>query len=613
MDSFLKEIIKNIYPFNSLTKKQNDSLIKFSQVHQYLPQEFIYLENSRSDKVYILIKGRLVALSKQDGRYSEIELIKRGTIFGIISFFTEEPHSISIKAIEKSQVLEISSSALKILLNKSPRFTMALSQIFSQRIKKRFDQPKKIFQSIKLAVASFSKERGKTTYLFDLAKALNIQGDKKTIAVQFSNSTSFILPFADSQENILDISEFSEESIDRYINKGVFDWLCVSFNNESFDSVFPLINYLSENYHFVLFELPVLTHDKIEGLINYADYVHLLTSLDTYETGCINNVFSGINKNSLAKLKIISCDFLDKRIEGHFDFHIYATIPDINRTDYIKAIRRIAHELSGNTIGLVLGSGLAFGLAHIGVLEVFEENKIPIDIVSGSSIGALIASLWALGYSTKEIREIASDVVKKISFVSFSGFSIFFPFKGFLRAKKFENLLRGIFGNKTFYDLKHGLRIVAFDFIKREAVILKEGFLYKAIAASCSMPGVFEPVISKNDIYLDGGILNPLPVKSIIDYAKKIISVNVTPSKEEIISWYKHGRGVLNIFDFIFGSIETMQREFIMDSLKISDVSIHPDFEGLSWIEFNKINEFIKRGRVAAIDKLEDIKRLVKL
>jgi NTE family protein len=185
------------------------------------------------------------------------------------------------------------------------------------------------------------------------------------------------------------------------------------------------------------------------------------------------------------------------------------------------------------------------------------------------------------------------------------------PFKGVLKSRRLEKISRQILKDRTFYDLKYGLKITTFDFIRRKTKILDQGLLYKAVAASCAMPGIFEPVKVQQDLLLDGGILKPLPTKVLLSHgANKIISVNITPSKSEVYAEYKK-RTKLHIFDFIFGSIETMQLEFIREAMKISDVVIHPHFEGLGWMEFEKVEEFIKRGESATREKLDEIKKLV--
>ena len=153
--------------------------------------------------------------------------------------------------------------------------------------------------------------------------------------------------------------------------------------------------------------------------------------------------------------------------------------------------------------------------------------------------------------------------------------------------------------------------MVAFNFKKRQIFAIDEGLIYKAVSASCAMPGIFEPVVFNNEMFLDGGVLSPLPTKILLQFdIKKIVAVNVTPRREEVRNIYRK-KSIFNVFDFIFGSIETMQQEFIRGSLDISDVAIHPDLGDLSWTDFSAKDEFIKRGYEATLRVLPKIKELL--
>lgn len=133
------------------------------------------------------------------------------------------------------------------------------------------------------------------------------------------------------------------------------------------------------------------------------------------------------------------------------------------------------------------------------------------------------------------------------------------------------------------------------------------------MAASCAFPWIFEPVRLKKDIFLDGGILNPLPTKILLQYgAHKIIASNITLSQEQARSEYAK-RDKFHIFDFVFGSIETMQQHFVKQAIELADITIHSNLEGLGWTEFNKLNEFVARGQAATQDKLTEIKKLARL
>ena len=618
----IKAIIGNNPPFNRLRERSLRRFFKIYQLREYKSGEVIYKEKDRPDYLYILLKGRVMASAKAGAEDHDIEILKRGTVFGIISLLTDDPHSVTTRAIEDSFILQVEKDKFRRFLEDNPALSLDFSRILSQRVKVRF-RPKKVFQSKRIAVIG-EKSVGKTDYAFNLSNKLKEQTAKAVIYIQVlpAKDTSGInqkavCPFAQAGK-IIALKDFSEEKISDYLVRGKVDYLCVASGDIS--NFTTLLNLISESYHFVIYEIPQSLLKSSPGLLTLpAHQVHFISFGDKQnlkEAAVLLRQLTIDDPLGHERVKLILTEFKESsdltliKKRKLLDYPIYATLPDSQSEDYSKALRRIARQIGEVTVGLALGSGAAYGFSHIGVLEVLEENDIPIDIICGSSMGALIASLWAAGFKIKDIERLANEFGKKISKFSLIGFS--FPFKGLMRGRRLESIFKGIFKDLTFYDLKHTLKIVAFDFLKRQTVILEEGLLYKAVAASCAFPGIFEPINFKKDILLDGGILNPLPTKILLNFdTHKIIASDITLSSEEVIRECRR-KGRFHIFDFIFGSIETMQREFIQQAAKIADVVIHPRLEGLGWMEFNKISEFIVRGRVAARKKVDEIKELLK-
>lgn len=611
----LNFIARNTFPFNKLNAKGADKLLSLCLIKEYKEGEFIYKEGDHPDCFYLLLRGRVLALTTEEGKETEIELLKRGTCFGIISLLTDEPHSVTTKSIEESFVLKIEKEKFREFLKEYPLLSLDFSRLLSQRVKKRV-KPKKVFQCKRIGIMGFSSS-GKSTYMYNLALQLKEQTKKNIICIEISPQGTFSLPsLTKSQGQALKLDDFREESIDQHIIKGGVDCLLVKIDEKL--NLSSLLNFLSESYHFIVYEVPFPLWDRYaKSPLSLDHYLHLLLypNKDQLSKGAaLIKSFKQKDPLYRERVKVIINEFPAKG-ESPFaqkrkilDHPIYATIPPYSDVSYQRALRRIAREIGEVVLGLALGSGAAYGLSHIGVLEVLRQNNIAIDMICGSSMGSIIAALWAVGYSTQEIKKKVEYFTRKISGFTFS--NVFFPFKGILKARRIERICKDIFQDLTFYDVKHTLKVVAFDFIKRETKILDEGPLYKAVAASCAMPGIFEPIRFKKDILLDGGILNPLPTKILLRAgAHKIIAVNITPSREEMLKEYgKKDR--LHVFDFIFGSIETMQQQFIQQALKICDVVIHPNLEGLGWMRFERIDEFIERGKTAAQENLDQIKNL---
>ena len=279
---------------------------------------------------------------------------------------------------------------------------------------------------------------------------------------------------------------------------------------------------------------------------------------------------------------------------------------------------------------------MGYGFCHIGVLKVIEEENIPIDIIAGSSIGALIASLWATGKSSQEIMEITREFKEPKHIWGL--IDVTFPRLGFIKGNKLYRFLKKYLGDKTFYDVKLPLRIIASDVRRKEPKILDKGLLVDAIMASCSMPGIFAPFKFKEELLFDGGVTNPLPTEPLLKMGiRKIIAVNVTPSREDILRQLaKLKNGVpteyaegaqkskpfgllgrlknifsLNIVDIIFSSVEVLQSEVARREGELADIVLHPDTTGLFWLELHKADEFARRGEIEARKNLDKIWQLV--
>ncbi|MBU1998681.1 MAG: patatin-like phospholipase family protein, partial [Candidatus Omnitrophica bacterium] len=302
--------------------------------------------------------------------------------------------------------------------------------------------------------------------------------------------------------------------------------------------------------------------------------------------------------------------------------------------EYAKTLRRISRQEGNCLVGLALGIGVAYGFCHIGVLKVIEEEKIPIDVISGSSMGAVIAGLWATGKTAQEILEITRDFKDPKHIWGVLDFA--FPLLGFIKGDKLYNFLKRHLGNKTFYDLKIPLKIIASDIKKKEPKLLDQGLVVDAIMASCSMPGVFKPFKFKDQTLFDGGVTHPLPTEPLFEMGvKKIIAVNVTPSRADVLKQYEKikeivtsGKGLDkkkwfdlkyyfidrfkdNILDIIFSSVEVLQSAVAQKEAQIADIVLHPDLTGLHWLEFHKVEEFVKIGEAETRKHLDKILKLV--
>lgn len=182
-------------------------------------------------------------------------------------------------------------------------------------------------------------------------------------------------------------------------------------------------------------------------------------------------------------------------------------------------------------VGLVLGSGGAKGLSHIGVIKYLEEMDVEIDFITGSSIGALIGGAYASGLSIKEIEDIAleTDLTSTAKL-----FSPGFGKSGLVTGTKVQEFLTSKLGNKNIEDMPIPFTAVATDIITGQEIHFNKGDLVEAVRASISIPIVFQPVIRNDIVLVDGGLVNPVPINVAREMgADYIVAVNILSSKNK--------------------------------------------------------------------------------
>lgn len=255
-----------------------------------------------------------------------------------------------------------------------------------------------------------------------------------------------------------------------------------------------------------------------------------------------------------------------------------------------------------NKIGLALGGGGAKGLAHIAFLEVFDELGIEIDVISGTSAGAIIGSLYSSGMKGVEIRNWVDHLIinkhdtlrdilhKREAIKTIEFFDLSFHQSGFLKGKRFLKFLKEVLKVSTFEELQIPLKIVSADFWKSEQVIHESGDILPAIRASMSLPGVFTPVEFDQRILVDGGGVNPVPHDILLD-CDTIIAIDVMgfPEKEQ--------PPAPNLLRSTIGMYDVMQNSIIKQRVEAHPPNLYlkPNIQGIDLLDFHKSKTIYKQ------------------
>jgi NTE family protein len=249
-------------------------------------------------------------------------------------------------------------------------------------------------------------------------------------------------------------------------------------------------------------------------------------------------------------------------------------------------------------IALVLGAGASKGFAHIGVLKILESNKIPIHMIVGTSVGSLVGSLYAYGYDAYQLQGISlslerDDVV-----------DLTLPDNGFVKGEKLETFVNKVLRNTLIEKLRIPFYAIATDIRTGEETIFGTGNTGKAVRASCSIPGVFQPARISGKTYVDGGVVSPLGVNAAKKYgADIVIAVDISSSHDTALP--------ASTIDTILQSIDIMYAKISLIQIGKADVVIKPNVGYIGSADFSRRHEAILEGEKAAIGSLPEITAII--
>lgn len=294
------------------------------------------------------------------------------------------------------------------------------------------------------------------------------------------------------------------------------------------------------------------------------------------------------------------------------------------------------------SVGLALSAGGAAGLAHVGVLQVLEEANVPVDVVAGTSMGAYVGSLWCAGFRGPELESFAAEIRDRMQLLKLAD-PRFPPRRGFLKGQRFRRHLHDRLGGVSFSELFSPFMAVASDLNTHRRVVLREGDVSWAVHASCAIPGVLEPVMLDGRELVDGGVVEPLPVPSLLQFSPRpldrIIAVNCIPTVEDIeqcalrrerSAGSEGGEkrafppllarrllGFLNRWINVFAEgnlINILRRSLLASEIRLAgfaaaqaDFVIHPVFCDGKWYDFENYEKYIALGREKATEALPEI------
>ena len=663
--------------FSGLSQWELKAIAQLMRLVEFKRDETVYREGHPADGFYVVVSGRFEAYVSSGAKKKILAYLRRGDHFGEMSLLTKEPHSATLRALSDSLLLELKKEDFERTIEHNATISLELSRRLSHRLRGDNTRSKTLFRSDVFSVYSHQPKNERAHFSMNLAASLFHETHQKTILLDLGQDNTDLLPELENVQRV-PVSEFHDFGADspdlvarhRMKHAAEFDVLSLSMAEQDAgaeSAIIALLNHLAIEYRFILIDLPAEMSSLTLKTLTQSDFIFFVTDShmnnirQTQEAiadvekmipasqGCtavvMREIFFGVRTTSIVRHEL----FAKKRCfslpaspilpeEGTIREPLVVHEPD---AEYSRVVRHIARYVSNNLVGLVLGSGAAFGLAHIGVLKVLEREKIPIDVIAGSSVGALIGATYAVCQNAVEVEKIAMEINPWLLFSRLIDINIF-PVRGLLSGRGVMKHFNRHFGDKTFESCRIPLKVTGVNLSTRQSIIFDSGMISEAVRASISIPAIFKPVFIDGETIVDGGILNPLPIKALHDAGvHKIIAINVFPTTKDTLEHriiledaaqkeaqlarqknfftrlvFKIKKKIArcffpNVFDILMNTIQYMESEIAEIEGEAADVLIRPVLPSANWIDFYKPGPFIKRGEEETMKFLPKIKALV--
>jgi NTE family protein len=511
--NFKKDLIKeNLQKiFGDFDKSIWDVIERDLEWVQLQAGEILIEEGEIGDSLFMLISGKMVSQkTNHDGTTEIMGEILRGETIGEMAIFTDELRYSTVRATRDCVLVKVSKALFMNIIGKHPEVSLNVTRLMIERLKKTVNYRKR--ESVTICFipihgGSFGK---------DLPYSIleHIKADKKAFLLD--------LAFVNS----------------RNLEPNMSDVLTTQKLTELFDTI------ESENHH-VLFvgEVGNLTWNQI--ISRQADQIVIIADASkSPEVKEIEKILFQHTQTNISLLLIHPEDTVvphntkrwrEARSWVNKHYHL--------RNGVKSEIGRISRLIMGRATGLVFAGGGAKGFAHLGVLKALEEFGIPIDMVGGTSVGALMAAGAAMNGKVNKMIH----VYKEGAIYNPSGDYNIIPIYSLVKGERMKNMITHTiekFTQKKAIDIEDfwlPLFIVAANYTKAKEEVIQYGDLTKALIASVSIPGVFPPVIYRGDILVDGGTLNNFPVDIMgLLGAEKIIGIDFSFEKNQKIEIYNY-------------------------------------------------------------------------
>jgi len=639
------EILATIPIFSFLGRADIDAVKDLFVEEVQQKGDVICRQGDEGDKFYIVLDGELEVLASDGQQQRLAATLKRGDFFGEMALLQGGKRTATVQATRRVRLVWLDRTSFNSLFLKNPRALEYFTRVLCKRLAATSKGEVARGSTLTIAVGAKPGLKGKTIVASSLAGILHDITGADVLLVRVHPSevgaegdVATLL----SDAPVLDPLVFAHLVKEEGKGVAAVDIPARIDRTAAFYSVQAsnLISKLSDLFPFMVFDLAAEPLALFDAIPEFSDiFVEIVDAPvaapkppapGTEQAPVTSKRYHVINLfNSKSRpISISHCEpfVLPKDAALGSLSHGTSYIRSNPTTAAALPLQRLARKVLGATVGVALGGGAAFGIAHLGVLKVLERHGVYIDLLAGCSQGSIIGVGYAAGVGTGEMIEMALSLGKKANSLLAVDLTLTKP--GILAGNRFINIFAPLLGNKTtFEDLVMPCRTVATDIQSGERVAIGTGSLTAAFRASASVPMVFAPVKRGERVLVDGGVTDPVPAEVVNGMGADLcIAVNVVPplklgvenvlsrsirqmSRFNPMTWIEDTQGLPNMFDIIMNSMQILQYELGNFKAISADVLINPELSDFTWVEYYRSDELIQRGEEAAERAMPAIQR----
>ena len=636
------ELLASLPLLRCFEAAEREALVELFVEESHPRGEVVCREGDEGTCLYVVLDGELeVKTGGEDGRV--VQRLGPGDFFGETSLLLGGPRTATVVVRRAAQLLALDRAAFERAFLQNARALEHISRVLSRRLATTTRGDVTPEGTMVVAVTGEPGLCGKSLVAATLAEILRDLSRLDVALVQVeplphgprSNGPHPLAGIGREARDAIEARLERERDRPARLRVGVSAADAGRSSGQALDS---LVAALAGSFAFVVLDVGVVEEGLVRAAETVADVLVRIVAAAAPEppsqAGGRRRVFQVVNLHNRGStaVPINHCEpFVvpdDPTLDARDPVAHARHLRDVRRARASAPLQRLARKILGMTVGVALGGGAAFGIAHVGVLQVLEANGVPIDVLAGTSMGSVVALAYAAGTTPEEMAKLARRLDRPLPILS--ALDVTLTRRGHLAGRRMVDLLMPFLGQaRCFEDLVWPARAVATDIEHGERVQIGTGPLRAALQASCSVPVIWSPVRLGERVLVDGVLVDPVRAEVAYEMGADLcVAVNVIPRPDKEaetfltklsrqvgrfnpFSYVGEARHLPNLLEIYMNSMQVLWHELGHFRAICADVRIHPNLSRFTWTDFHRPVEIMELGAAAAEQALPEIRRVL--